>query len=181
MPTQDHFHIVAPNARVLYTDNDPITVAYAQQVLEGNQAVVYLQADVREPAAILAAADDLFDGVRQVAIGCIGISYFIDDSSLVRLMRALHDWAAPGSVMALSFFYTETEIESNQKVFALFRRHGSEVFPRDEALIRHLCPPWKIHELKPIESWLNLETVSQNGSGEVSTGMMYGTLLEHGG
>ena len=35
LPTQGHFHEAMPTARILYTDQDPIAVAYGQQILEG--------------------------------------------------------------------------------------------------------------------------------------------------
>lgn len=74
MPTQGHFHTVMPDAKVLYTDHDPVTVAYAADVLEDHPSALFVQADIREPSTIFEAADQHFGGVRRVAIGCIGIS-----------------------------------------------------------------------------------------------------------
>jgi hypothetical protein len=42
MLAQDNMHEVAPTARVLHTDRDPITVAYAQQVLGATERVRYI-------------------------------------------------------------------------------------------------------------------------------------------
>lgn len=181
MPTQGHFHTVMPSARVVYSDNDPITAAYAREVLGDNPSVVYLQADVREPELILEAAEQLFGGRRRVAIGCIGIAYFIDDERLARLMRTLHDWAAPGSVMALTQMYTETLTENAQTAYELFRRNGSEVFPRDEATLRQVISPWRVGEFKPLASWLHLENLIEESDRGGANAEMYGTLLEHGG
>src|SRR5690349_13462957 len=97
MPTQGHFHSAAPHAKVLYTDLDAVTVAYAHEVIGENPLVSYIQADMRDPAEIFVAADQLFQRERRVAIGFIGLSYFLDDDSVRNLARMLHDWAAPGS------------------------------------------------------------------------------------
>jgi S-adenosyl methyltransferase len=46
---------VAPDARVVYVDNDPIVLLHAQALLRGTPegATGYLQADLRDPGAIL--------------------------------------------------------------------------------------------------------------------------------
>jgi hypothetical protein len=181
MPTQDHFHTVAPNARVLYTDNDPITAAYSREVLGDNPSVAYVQADITEPAPILAAADRLFGGERQVAIGCIGIAYFIDDDRLARLMRALHDWAAPGSVMALSFIYTGGTTENLTKLVEMSKPMGIDFYPRDEAEMRRIAAPWQFQEVKTLASWLAVENLLQEADREGVNAEMYGALLEHKG
>ncbi len=181
MPTQGHFHTAMPSARVLYVDNDPITVAYAKEVLGDHPSVAYLQADVREPGPILEAAEQLFGGERRVAIGCIGVAYFIDDESLARLMRALHEWAAPGTVMALTQMYTETTTENAQTAYDLFKRNGAEVFPRDEATVRQIVTPWRVGEFKPLASWLHLENLIEESDREGANAEMFGTLLERTG
>ena len=179
LPTQNHVHTLAPKARVLYTDNDPIAVAYAREVLGDNPSVVYHQADIRDPAPILAAADQLFQGDRRVAIGCIGIAYLIDDDRLGRLLRTLHEWAAPGSVMALSSLYFELNTQNIQATNEIFKRSGAEAFPRNEAAIRAIVRPWHVRELKPLASWLNIESQIQEADREGSNLDMLGALLDH--
>ena len=73
MPTQGHFHMLLPNARVLYTDNDPMTVAYASQVLGDNPLVAFVQVDINDPVQLLDAANKHFGDDHKVAIGAIGI------------------------------------------------------------------------------------------------------------
>jgi hypothetical protein len=181
MPTQGHFHTAMPSAKVLYADNDPVTVAFAREVLGDNPSIVYLQADVREPAPILEAAEQLFGGQRRVAIGCIGIAYFIDDESLARLMRALHDWAAPGSILALTQTYGDFTTEKAQTMADLFKRSGSEAFLRDEATLRQIVTPWRVGEFKPLASWLHLENLIEEADREGINAEMFGTLLERTG
>lgn len=181
MPTQGHFHMVAPQAKVLYSDIDAMTVAYARDVLGANPSVTYLLADAREPAALLEAAEQHFGGERRIAIGCIGVSYFFDDDSLARLASALHTWAAPGSVMALSFVYGQIVTEENRQAVELFKRNGSQIFPRDQATVARLLAPWQISEIKPLATWLGTESLIQESDRENAGSEMYGVLLEHVG
>ncbi|MFC8876997.1 SAM-dependent methyltransferase, partial [Streptomyces ardesiacus] len=59
IPTEPNLHQVAqetvPDARVVYCDNDPIVLAHAAALLRGTPEgeTEYLQADVRDPEAVL--------------------------------------------------------------------------------------------------------------------------------
>ena len=63
LPTTSNVHEVAqeiaPSARVVYVDNDPLVLAHARALLtsapEGRTA--YIHADLRDPAAILSHPD----------------------------------------------------------------------------------------------------------------------------
>ncbi|HYF64606.1 MAG TPA: SAM-dependent methyltransferase [Herpetosiphonaceae bacterium] len=178
MPAQDNMHEVAPDALVLYTDRDPITVAYAQNVLGANERVRYIQADMREPEPILAAADEFFQGERRVAIGCIGLAYFLDDATLSHLMETLHAWAAPGSVMAFSHASGIARTEANRQTFEAFKRNGAEMFLRDEATVRQMVAPWKVRECKTLAAWLSMEDHIGETDREGGDADMIGLILE---
>ncbi|MBK9710919.1 MAG: SAM-dependent methyltransferase [Kouleothrix sp.] len=181
MPTQGHFHTVAPHAKVLYSDIDPMTVAYAREVIGDNQSVGYLQTDIREPDELIAEADRLFGGERRVAIGFIGISYFMDDDSLAKIAQALHRWAAPGSVMALSYAYLAMNDGAVQEKLENFKRNSAQVFMRDEERVRALMGGWKVREIKPLASWLGVDHLVQEADREGVGAEMYGVMLEHEG
>lgn len=179
MPTQGHFHSAAPHAKVLYSDFDPVTVAYAHEVIGANPLVSYIQADMRDPADIFDAADRLFQGERRVAIGFIGLSYFLDDESFARVARMLYDWAAPGSVMALSYISMDTTTPQAQEVLANFKRNSAQVFVRDAAQVQALLAPWKVHEMQPLTAWLGSEHLVQEADRLGSNAEMYGVMLVH--
>ena len=181
MPTQGHFHDMARSSRVLYSDHDTVTVAYAREVIGDNPLVEYIHADVREPGDLLAAADRLFRGERQVAIGFIGVSYFFDDAQLARIMRELHGWAAPGSVMALSYLHYVPRTAESRAAEEQLRRQSAEVFPRQEHDIRRLSAPWRVQELKPLTTWLEVEELVQEADRQGTDAEMYGALLTHEG
>lgn len=177
MPTQGHFHAAAPHAKVLYTDIDPMTVAYAAEVIGDNPSVSYIHTDIREPAELLAAADQLFGGERRIAIGFIGLSYFMDDVSVARLARALYDWTAPGSVMALSYGQVQQQDAAAREKLENFGRNSAQVYLRDEDQIAALLAPWQVRESRPLASWLGVESLVQESDREGMGAEMYGVML----
>lgn len=180
MPTQGHVHTIMPRARVIYTDNDPMTVAYAKEVLGDDPRVRFEQTDILDTVRLLSAADQHFEGARKVAIGCIGVSYFIDDASLARLMRALHSWAAPGSVIASSFPYGDQSNQRTRDIQASFSKNsGSQIFLRDPASMAELCAPWRVRESQPLAQALGVEHLVDENDRENVGAEMYGMILEH--
>jgi O-methyltransferase involved in polyketide biosynthesis len=179
MPTQGHFHSAAPQAKVLYTDIDPVTVAYAQEVIGDNASVSYIQADLREPAEFLDAAHQLFGGQRRVAIGFIGLSYFLDDESVKQIARTLYDWAAPGSVMALSYGYVQANNAQAKVKLESFKRNSAQIFIRDQAQVCALMAPWKVRESQPLAAWLGVEHLVKESDREGIGAEMYGVMLAH--
>ncbi|MEU5883493.1 SAM-dependent methyltransferase [Spirillospora sp. NPDC047279] len=100
LPTVDNTHEVAqriaPESRIVYVDNDPLVLAHARALLTSTAegATDYLDADVRDPEAILDAAAATLDFSRPVALMLVGVMQFVEDdaeadSILRRLMSAL--------------------------------------------------------------------------------------------
>jgi hypothetical protein len=111
IPATDNVHQVAqsidPKTRVVYVDNDPIVLAHARRLLAGTPdgATSYIQADLREPDAILGHPDlrGTLDLSRPVALMLIAVAQFVADDErphdhVARLTGAL----APGSYLAMS-------------------------------------------------------------------------------
>jgi len=87
---------VAPGARVVYVDNDPIVLAHARALLTSSPegATGYLDADVRDPGKILARARELLDFSRPVAVLLLAVLHVIGDDEdpwqiVARLMAPL--------------------------------------------------------------------------------------------
>jgi hypothetical protein len=85
IPTEPNLHqvaqAVAPDARVVYCDNDPIVLAHAAALLRSTPEGVteYFQADVRDPATIVEGARKVLDLGRPVALSMIALLHFIPD------------------------------------------------------------------------------------------------------
>jgi hypothetical protein len=86
IPTEPNLHqvaqAVAPDARVVYCDNDPIVLAHAAALLRSSDAGVteYLQADARDPDAILDGARKVLDFGRPVALSLVALLHFVSDA-----------------------------------------------------------------------------------------------------
>jgi trans-aconitate methyltransferase len=98
---------IAPESRVVYVDNDPIVLAHARRLLASapGGATAYIQADVREPDAILDDPDlrATLDLSKPVALLLIAVAQFVPEADkpydkVARLAGAL----APGSYLAMS-------------------------------------------------------------------------------
>ena len=130
LPTQGNVHLVAqavhPDARVIYSDIDPLTMAYSLEILADTPGVRYIHCDAAEPEAMLksSALAELFGTQRRVAITYMGVSYFLSSAALRRALRVLYDWAAPGSHLVLGFVSSSTAqiTPATQRLFDTYRR-----------------------------------------------------------
>jgi hypothetical protein len=96
---------VAPESRVVYTDNDPIVLAHARALLTSSPEGVtsYIDADVRDTARVLAEAARTLDFRSPVAVMLVAILHHIPDADdpagiVARLMAAV----PPGSYLVIS-------------------------------------------------------------------------------
>ena len=86
LPTESNTHqvaqAVAPDARIVYADNDPIVLSQARTLLSSTQegACDYVEADLRDPAAIMRAASATLDLGEPVALMLLIILHLIPDS-----------------------------------------------------------------------------------------------------
>ncbi len=85
IPTRPNLHQVVqginPSARVVYADNDPIVLRHAEALLHSTPegSTTYIQADVREPGKILAAARDILDFGQPIALSLVALLHLVAD------------------------------------------------------------------------------------------------------
>jgi S-adenosyl methyltransferase len=109
LPTQNNTHQAvqkaAPDARVLYVDNDPLVRAYASALLAGDGSTGFITADLRDPESVLTdpRTRELIDFGQPVGLLMTAVLHFVADGSNPRglLARYLGELAA-GSYLALS-------------------------------------------------------------------------------
>jgi O-methyltransferase involved in polyketide biosynthesis len=109
LPTVDNTHEVAqrvdPTCRVVYVDNDPLVLAHARALLTSSSQGVcdYVDADVRDPDTILAAAATTLDFTRPVALTMLGILGNVVDYEQARaIVRRLVDAVPAGSYLVVN-------------------------------------------------------------------------------
>jgi hypothetical protein len=94
---------VAPESKIVYVDNDPLVLAHARALLTSSPegACEYLDADIRNPAAILDAARDLLDFGQPVALMLMGIMGHFTDDEAYPIVSQLLAGLPSGSYFAL--------------------------------------------------------------------------------
>ena len=109
IPTSPNVHEVvqgaAPNARIVYVDNDPIVLAHARALLTSTPegATVYIDADLRDPGKIVQEAARTLDFSQPVAVLLVGVLHLIsDDEDPYGIVAQLLDAVCPGSYLALT-------------------------------------------------------------------------------
>ena len=108
LPTQGNVHeiaqAIAPDARVVYVDNDAMVVTHSRALLAGDNTIA-IQADLREPDAILGHREvrELIDFDQPIALLLVAILHFIpDDEDPLRIVARFRDALPTGSYLAIS-------------------------------------------------------------------------------
>ena len=109
LPSADNTHEVAqrvaPESRIVYTDNDPIVLVHARALLTGSSLGVttYIHGDVRDTDRILAEARQTLDFTRPVAVVMAGLMHCIpDEDDPAGLVAKVLASIPSGSYLALS-------------------------------------------------------------------------------
>jgi len=130
IPTANNTHEVAqriaPDSRIVYVDNDPVVLSHAKALLKSTPegACAYLDADLRDPDAILAAAAQTLDFGQPVAVMLIAVMHFVgDDAQASAIMRRLTAACVPGSYVALS--HAASDIDAAQMAEMIRRLNES--------------------------------------------------------
>ncbi|MEV4846636.1 SAM-dependent methyltransferase [Micromonospora matsumotoense] len=111
IPTANNTHevaqAIAPDARVVYVDNDPIVLAHARALLTSaaEGATAYIDADLRDPEKILHHPDlrRTLDLGQPVALMLVAILHFVGEAEdPYGVVRRLLAELPPGSYLAAS-------------------------------------------------------------------------------
>ncbi|MER8047515.1 SAM-dependent methyltransferase [Streptomyces sp. NPDC094032] len=113
LPTAENVHQVvqrvAPDARVVYVDNDPLVLAHGRALLEENESAVFVAADIFEPERLL--DDDTvksrLDWSEPIALLQLGtLHHYNGEDTRTRkdIMRAYIEALPSGSYVAISHF-----------------------------------------------------------------------------
>ncbi|MCX2971568.1 MULTISPECIES: SAM-dependent methyltransferase [Streptomyces] len=113
LPTADNTHEVAqrlaPDARIVYVDNDPLVLTHARALLTSTPegATDYIDADLHDPEAILRQARKTLDLTRPTAVMLLGVAMFIADTEeAYEVVGRLMDALPSGSHLVLSHTIT---------------------------------------------------------------------------
>jgi SAM-dependent methyltransferase len=133
LPSANNVHEVAqriaPDCRVLYTDNDPLVLSHARALLRSSPSgrTAYIQADLREPDKILGhpVVADTLDLSRPVALMLVAILHFIpDEDDPAGLVATLLGALAPGSYLVASHVTPEHDPAGVHGLESAYRKGG---------------------------------------------------------
>ncbi|WP_327590887.1 SAM-dependent methyltransferase [Nonomuraea sp. NBC_00507] len=124
LPTQGSAHEVAPEARVVYVDHDPVVATHAKALLAelaearaprapGRALVV--EADLLDPDDVLAQAGRFLDLAEPVGVVLVSILHFLPDSAQPqRAVAALRERMPPGSHLVITHATTRGRLEEER-------------------------------------------------------------------
>ncbi|MEU1890439.1 SAM-dependent methyltransferase [Streptomyces pristinaespiralis] len=137
IPTEPNLHQVAqgiaPDARIVYTDNDPIVLTHAEALLRSSREGItdYVQADVREPGRILEQARKNLDLTRPVALSLVALTHFLgDEDRPYDLVARLVDALPSGSYLVLSQLTADFDPVAVGRGVAMYAAGGVTLAPR---------------------------------------------------
>ncbi len=172
LPTREHIHATVPNARVVYVDKDPIVVAFGTQILSDTPNAGYLNADIRDVAAILESpvTRELLGDARRVAIGFNAVTCFLSEVEIQRIVGDLFEWAPRGSKLFASFETKDQDAMTPkmQQFVDIFDKMGSPYHFLTLDRSRELMKPWSedARGFRPLFEWLGeRETAMEDREG----------------
>jgi hypothetical protein len=116
LPSANNTHevaqAIAPESRVVYVDNDPIVLVHARALLtsspEGETG--YLDADIKDPDAILAGAAQLLDFSKPVGVMLVAVLHMLrDDEAPQAIVDRFMAAVPPGSFLVLSHLASDVQ------------------------------------------------------------------------
>ncbi|MFE6973580.1 SAM-dependent methyltransferase [Streptomyces sp. NPDC057682] len=155
LPTQQNVHqiaqAIAPDARVVYVDNDPVVLVHAQALLtSGPQGRTdYIEADLRDPDTILEAARRTLDLDRPVALVLAAVLHFIEDDEAYPIVERLVGALAPGSHLILSNVSSDLNPEQVGQVTKAFKERGFAMVRRSHAQVERFVTDNGLEMLEP--------------------------------
>ena len=161
IPTSGNTHevaqLVAPEARVVYVDSDPIVLTHARALLTDTTApTAYIDADAREVGRILAEAAQTLDFSRPVGIMLIALLHCIpDEDGPGQLVGDLMAAAAPGSFLAITHPARDQLAVATKAEESLTRSIGQKVTFRSHDEVAGLFAGLELVEpgVVPVQDW----------------------------
>jgi hypothetical protein len=139
LPAADNTHEVAqreaPGSRIVYVDNDPIVLRHARALLTSTPegACDYVQADLRDPEAILAEATRTLDFGRPVALMLLAVLQFaLDDHDPYGLVSRLMAALPSGSYLVISHPTDDFNPDKGESMRVYNERSVQQMVVRDQ-------------------------------------------------
>lgn len=163
IPGDDNTHAVArrvaPDARVVYVDNDPIVLAHAHQLLAGDspEVTAYVDGDLRDPGTILEHAAATLDLGRPVALVLVAILHFMrDEDDPYAIVSRLVDALPSGSHLVVSHMANDIVVDEMDELADRLNQSVRETFaPRSHDQVARFFTGLEMLDpgLVPVDDW----------------------------
>lgn len=164
IPSANNVHEVAqriaPETRVVYVDNDPIVLAHARALMPITSAgeTAFIQADLREPKAILAdpTLRSTIDLTQPVALMLVGILMHLhDDEKPYEIVATLLEGLPSGSYLTLTHPSADFDQSGMTALAGAAEQGGIPYVPRSRADVERFSNGLELVEpgVVPILGW----------------------------
>jgi S-adenosyl methyltransferase len=171
IPTAGNTHEVAqdvaPDARVLYVDHDPLVLAHARALISSTPSgqTEFIMADLQEPEKILAdpALPRTLDLEQPVALILVAIlMYFHDSDDPQGMVSTLMDGLPSGSYVAISHPTGDFNPEATQAAVDAATAAGITLVPRSRAGVESFFTGLELVEpgVVPLLAWHPDESIA---------------------
>jgi SAM-dependent methyltransferase len=158
IPTRPNLHevaqAVAPAARIVYADNDPIVLAHAQALLTSHPdgRTAYLQADLTAPETIVTSSvlAETLDLSAPIGLSLNAVLHFVadqpSDAVAHRVVQQLKEALSPGSALVISHGTADFAPAAALETAQVYRNAGTSAQPRTRAEFERFFSGWELVE-----------------------------------
>jgi len=125
---------LVPECRITYVDNDPMVLSHARALMKSapGGAVGYVDADLRDPNAIVTGAQAILDFSQPIAVMLLfTLAYVQDAAEAAAVMSALTAAVPSGSYFALYHLASDLDISMDEAV-----RQWNKMMPTQAITLR---------------------------------------------
>jgi S-adenosyl methyltransferase len=164
LPTQSCVHemtqAIAPDAHVVYVDNDPVVCSHGQALLGPPGKVGFALGDLRRPAEILQHPEVLarLDFSQPVGVLCVCALHFVpEEEKPHEIIAEYRDHLAPGSYLAITHGITAETPEDDpdgvvESVTNVYQSASAQIHVRSRKEIERFFDGFEI--LEPGVVWM---------------------------
>jgi hypothetical protein len=186
LPTVGNVHEIAqalaPDARVVYVDNEPVAVTHSLDILNGNPYATCIQEDITNPERVLHHEETLrlLDFSQPLMVLMCAVLHFVPDSKQpARVVHSYSDALASGSYLALTHATASDYPDQLADVIEIYEHTQNQAHLRSRAEItamlagfEHLVWPGVVYtpEWRP-EHWADV--------GDPARSLAFAALAHH--
>lgn len=153
IPTRDSVHEVAtridPGARTVYVDSDAVAVSHARALLADVPGATAVQADLRDPEALLALPEvrGFLDFGRPVGVLMLAVLPFVAEADdPAEIVGRYRDATAPGSYLAISHGTGDYRPAETRKVEDVYTQASNSIALRSRRRLGELLAGYELVE-----------------------------------